>query len=732
MPILEGTTPRVYHNQRRRHQQTTLRGYAPKVIVAVLLAALPAAAQRGYPRIETVYPGAVARGETTEVLLRGRYNLQHAEQILFDGGGISAAIGEWSAEEVTEPPQNKLPVFATELLRIKVTVAADARPGIRPFRVLTKGSVSALAHLLVSPSPVVNEAESNDSNREAQSLGPAQTVNGLLDKEADLDVYQIEAKAGETLNFTVYSARLQHPVPQLEKNFADLTMSLRDSADAEIAAADDWHGQDPELSHTFEKSGVYYLHLREARYHSGKNTWWYALSVDSSPRVTSVFPSAVKAGSRAKLQLEGFNLAGNGAYEIDIPADAREKFSFVVASDRGESYPVDLLVTDLITAVEPSGPHEFTPIQVPAGVSGRIASDGETDRYRFSARKNDRLEFLVQRGNAAIDPLMEIRDASGRLLAARDDLVNTLGQGARGELAFPVDKNARIEWTTPSDGEYEVHVRDANFFGGKDYVYHLIARAQEPDFVLILDDDRMPAGPGGSYTSVVTLERRNGFEGAVELAVRELPKGLVAEKSVIPPGLNQGNIVITALPDARLDASSIEVHGIARLKLPGGESRAIERVAQPFAPMGQAGNRSFYPVQSAVAAAVEGNDIIMEAHPKKLTLHPGESATVEIRVTRDHYDGPIEMNVVLWNLTQTFSKFPPGMIYEEKNSKTSLGPGETVGKVTFRVQDDAPPIDDYLMTVLGQITYNRIFMTRVAAYFRLTIEPDRTQISEAE
>jgi hypothetical protein len=78
------------------------------------------------------------------------------------------------------------------------------------------------------------------------------------------------------------------------------------------------------------------------------------------------------------------------------------------------------------------------------------------------------------------------------------------------------------------------------------------------------------------------------------------------------------------------------------------------------------------------------------------------------------------------------SGLPAGVIYEEKQSKTSLGPNETEGRVTFRVEADAPPLDDYLMTVLGQITYNRIFMTRVAAFFRLTIKPDAQRLSEAE
>ncbi len=697
----------------------------------LLLGPIRGLAQRGYPRIETVYPGAVSRGETTEVLLRGRYNLKEATRVLFEGDGISASVGDWSELENLKPAKNKLPEFPTETLRIKVTVAEDAMPGIRAFRILTKGSLSALAHLMITEAPSLNESEPNDSASEAQTIEIPQTVNGLLDKEVDFDVYKFHAEAGERVSFIVHAARLQRPAPQLEKNFADLILSLRDSDDNELAAADDWNGQDPQLFHTFQQSGTYYLRLREARYHSGKDKWWYALSVRTTPHVTSIFPPVAKAGSRAKLQLEGFNLEGLGPYEIDVPADAGKDFSFQVASPRGKSNPVRVLITDLLTATEPDGQPEFTEIKIPAGISGRISAEGEVDRYRFRAHKGDTLEFGVQRGNSFLDPLLELRDVTGTLLAAHDDGVITLGQGARGSLAFPADKNARIEWSAPADGEYEVHVRDANYFGSRDHVYHLVARPQEPDFALIVDDDRMPVGPGESYTSVVTIERRNGFDGPVELFVRGLPAGVVAESSVIPSHLNQGNIVLTGSLDAKPDAKDVTVDGVASVRLSSGQTKTIRRTAKPFAPMGQAGGRSFYPVPSLTAATVEGSDIIMEATPRRVTLRPGESATVDIKVTRSNYDGPIEMNVILWNLTQRLSELPTGIIFEEKQSKTLLGPKETEGRVTFRVEKDAPPLDDYLITVLVQITYNRVFMTRVAAFFRLTIKPDAQRLSEA-
>ena len=153
-----------------------------------------------------------------------------------------------------------------------------------------------------------------------------------------------------------------------------------------------------------------------------------------------------------------------------------------------------------------------------------------------------------------------------------------------------------------------------------------------------------------------------------------------------------------------------------------GKTLEIERDAIPYAPMGQAGGRSFLRVPTAMASVSEGSDIILEAEPSTVTLRRGESATIKIHVRRNNYAGPVEMNVILWNLMQRFSKLPAGLLYEEKKSKTSLGPEETEGFVTFRAQGDAPPLNDYLMAVMGQITYNRIFMTRVAAPFRLTIQ----------
>lgn len=678
-----------------------------KSILVLLASAVLAPAQRGYPRIETVFPGAVATGSSTEVMLRGRYNLRESTRVSFDRPGVTAKVLEWMDLGELAVPAAKRKPFEAEGLRLKVDVAADATPGIYPFRILTKGSLSSSAHLLVVDGRCVNEVEPNNSDSEAQPVVPGTTLNGRLDEDADLDIYRFEAAAGENLAFLAYAARLQRPVPHLERDFSDLLLTLYDSSGRQLSTADDSLTEDPEFAYTFPTSGTYFLRLREARHHAGKDKWWYALSITRQPVIRSAFPPVVNAGATAPVLFSGFLLDTLKSGALSIPTGATGRYGTVMASNR-----VLFGISDVPTASEPRAAGA-KPLSLPIGINGRIDQDGEVDRYRFTAKAGDRLEFDVQarRWGSLLDPLIEMRDTSGQLLEAQDDMVNTVGQTVDG-LAFPVIKDPRMEWTAPWDGEFELHVRDANFFGGREHFYFLAARPQRPDFALVVDDDRMPVGPGESVTAVVTVERRNGFNGPIELSVRGLPAGVFAHPSTVPAHLTQANIVVTAIAEAKPYVRPIRIVGRA------GD---LERTATPFAPMGQAGGRSFLAVPSAYVGVTEASDIILDAEPKDVILEPGKSVRVRIRATRNQYSGPIEMNVILWNLMQRFSKLPAGVIYEEKQSKTSLAANETEGYVTLRADADAPKLKDYLMAVMGQITYNRIYMTRTAAPFRLTI-----------
>src|SRR5260370_28629262 len=263
--------------------------------------------------------------------------------------------------------------FPRHGVTLKVTVAETALPGIRPFRLLTKGSLSTSAYLLVTDAPSVNESEPNNTLAQAQAIEVPQTVNGRLDEDADVDMYKFHARAGERLSFIVHAARLQKPAPYLteSKSYSDIIVSLRDEQNRELAVADDWLGEDPQLFYTFQRDGAYYLQLSEARYQSGKDKWWYALSVLTTPQVVAVFPPVVRAGAKTKVELMGFNVDGLNPYEINAPAAAKGSLDFVAKSASGSSNVVAVGITDLPELVEPPQDQPSS-IKVPVGINGRL------------------------------------------------------------------------------------------------------------------------------------------------------------------------------------------------------------------------------------------------------------------------------------------------------------------------------------------------------------------------
>ncbi len=701
-----------------------------RTMMMLLLGATTCLAQRGYPRINTVFPGALSQGTTTEVTLTGHYNLKETYKVAFEGEGLSAEVGEWIDLSDQERTRSTPAQFKLEGLRLKITVAKDAMPGVRQFRIVTKGSLSTTAQILVTDVETSQEVEPNDSTQGAQTIEIPRVINGLLQKAVDEDVYKFQAKAADRLSFVVHAARLQNAIPHLEGSFADITITLRDEKGKELASADDYHGQDPLLFYTFDRDETYYLHLREATHQSGmagkELKWWYALSILKSPYLTSVLPLVVNAGTKVKLHPRGFNLEGLEEVEVDLPKDVVKK-ELQLKSPRGASNLVTLRVSDLPQLLEISRqerPGGAQRIQLPIGINGCIAADREVDRYRFAAQKGQRFEFEVEayRYGSALDSLLEVHNSDGKLLAAGDDMLTTSeGMSAFGNYAFPVEKDSRIEWIAPADGEYELRVRDANYFGSKDHVYYLAAKFQQEDFTVVLDDGRIPVGPGESIARVVTVERRNGFDGEVKLSVRGLPKGVQALESSVPAGWKQANLVLTAAADAPIDVRDVQVVGTAMIKNSDGRPHAIERIAKPFETFGEGGQTNYSPVRTATVAVAGGSDLILECAPKELTLHPGESVTIKVKITRNNYKGPLELNVIVWNLTQRLNKLPDGVALDELHSKTSLGENETEGQVTLRALPHAVPFENQQMVVLGQITYNRVFMTRVAAPFRMSV-----------
>jgi len=106
-------------------------------------------------------------------------------------------------------------------------------------------------------------------------------------------------------------------------------------------------------------------------------------------------------------------------------------------------------------------------------------------------------------------------------------------------------------FTAPKDGNYIVRVSDVRGFGGEKFDYTLDVRPTRPDFEIKIEEANPKVNLGSGKEFTLRVERKDGFEGEIEVGVKNLPEGFIASTPIIvQEGQDFAQAVIYALPDA--------------------------------------------------------------------------------------------------------------------------------------------------------------------------------------
>lgn len=159
-------------------------------------------------------------------------------------------------------------------------------------------------------------------------------------------------------------------------------------------------------------------------------------------------------------------------------------------------------------------------VELPCTLNGQIASR-EVNRYRFTARKGERLVFstaarqlipyIADAVPGWFQPVLRLTDADGKELAYNDDY------------RFRPDPVLLFE--APKDGEYSLAIHDALYRGREDFVY------------------RISAGAFPFVTSIFPLGRREGASPRVSMTGWNLEG---ATLPALPTGTAPGTYELTA------------------------------------------------------------------------------------------------------------------------------------------------------------------------------------------
>jgi len=380
-------------------------------------------------------PRGVQRGETARVQLTGS-NLIALTAVKFANTNVSGTVLS----------------SATNTAAIEVRSSAKLPRGPYEFSVANTNGESGRLKLFVDDLPQVYVRETNPVPRTVarpEKL-PALPVSvwGALEKPGDVDAFEFQVRAGETVV-------LDLAAKQVGSKIASGEIIVLDAAGRLVAQNSGFDGGDPLLAFTPEKSGTFTVRVSD-RMAAGSREHFYRLSIGALSYVTGVYPLGVPAGQTSAVELIGWNLrdansqspiANGQAVAADAPGEVEVAIDGEKFRTRRAFKVIASAAPELIESEPNDAPATANEIQIPGAVNGRFfgeRSQTGVDHFRFHASASRPLVLETQaasRGSPA-DTKIEILDANGRPVprlrfqAVRDSAINfraidSVQQGAR-------------------------------------------------------------------------------------------------------------------------------------------------------------------------------------------------------------------------------------------------------------------------------------------------------------
>jgi hypothetical protein len=683
------------------------------------------------PRLFTVMPSGGKAGTTFEVTFTGQ-DVEEPQALLFSQPSIKAEL------VVLPPADPKKPPAQPAVPKFKVTIPADAPIGIHDVRLVNKWGVSNPRAFVVGDLAEVLETEPNDDVDKAQRVEINTTINGVIATPTDVDYFVFAGKKGQRVVVSCLASSIDSRL--------NAAIELYSSAGRLLAANRNYHDTDALLDCTLPEDGDYRVRLYEFTHILGSAEHFYRLSITTHPWIDAVYPPMVEPGKTAKLTVFGRNLPGGEpdpsavvdgrvldklTVTVEVPNDpaalhrlvysgslspvvsGTDGFEYRLRTDAGVSNPFLLtyarapIVLDNEANDTPETAQEVT---VPSEIAGRIEKKGDRDWYMFTAKQGQvySIELYSQRLGLPTDLKFTLRNpATKQDIGEFDDNPDTLTP-----LKFTTQTSdpPAFRFVVPADGKYQVMVTslDSDTLVDARHLYRLRITPEQPDFRLIVlppDDNRPDAcalRQGGQQFYQVLAWRREGWNGAVNLSIDGLPKGVTCPPQVLGPGLKQATLVVSAAADAPPATGEIQIKGTATINGQNvvREARAAN-IVWPVVP-GQ-GIPPLCRLDRRIVLAVRDKAPFgLAASIDKATLFHGDKATLSLKLTRlwPDFKQPLQLLLIPGDL--------PANLIVNNNQPANIAPNADSAALPVVVNPAVPP-GTYNLVLLAQsaIPFNK-------------------------
>ncbi len=301
-------------------------------------------------------------------------------------------------------------------------------------------------------------------------------------------------------------------------------------------------------------------------------------------------------------------------------------------------------------------PQQAQKVTLPIVVDGRVDHPGDRDVFRFEGKPGQQVvaEVYARRLGSPLDSVLKLTDAAGQQLAFNDDHEDP----SCGLLTHHADS-----WLTaklPAAGTYYLHLYDAQNQGGPEYAYRLRISPPRPDFDLRIVPSSVNVRAGSAAPITVYALRRDGYNGPIQLQLKDAPRGYFLSGATILAGEQKVRCTLNA--PAMLDPSPVALHMSGRATIQG---REVRREAVPADDMMQAFYYHHYvPAQQWMVATTGRGGVPLKLRDSQAVKLPSGGTSVL------HFIGPHgpAIQTVQFKLSE-----PPDGLAIQKTAFTDVG-----------------------------------------------------------
>jgi len=479
-----------------------------------------------------------------------------------------------------------------ESVLIEITIDPDATPGNRELRIQTANGMTNPMVFQVGMLPETRELEPNNKTAYAdlryvpnlmkgvklpkgknfpkpKPLNLPVLLNGQI-MPGDVDRFRFRARQGQQLVIQAHARSLIPYLADAVPGWFQATLALYDSYGKEVAFADDYRFHpDPVLVYQIKQTGEYELEIRDAIYR-GREDFVYRIAVGELPFITRMFPLGGKVGEKTVARIGGWNLDKTQLPLDTQPDGATVRFTSYYDGKRISNsipYAVDSLPECLENETNNSI-KDAQQINLPKIINGRIHQPGDVDVFKIDGRAGDKIvaEINARRLNSPLDSILRLTDASGKALSWNDDYVikdEHLYKDISGLLTHHADSYLMAE--LPKEGTYYVHLADTQNHGGEAYGYRLRLSHPQPDFALRVTPSHLQVNAGGIVPVHVHALRKDGFDGPIDIVLKNALSGFKLQGARIPRGRDQVRMTLTAPAKAPRQPISLQLEGCVKM-----------------------------------------------------------------------------------------------------------------------------------------------------------------------